>query len=173
MAKVRHLALMLPLLLAGVAPARDGLGFDAVLIGAFPVQGYKQTVSPGGGVLAGFELPIFSPLSLTARSGAVAHLTRKDSWRLQVPAFAGAKLISQSTSLYLSGEAGPVLTRDNYTGDDSARSSHSTRPIAWGLGIGSAIDEHDLRISLHFWDSDHPRETMTFGISLAILYLGD
>ncbi|HEX2612062.1 MAG TPA: hypothetical protein VHO02_00520 [Fibrobacteria bacterium] len=171
MAKVRALALILPLVLSAGAFARDGMGFDAVVAGVFPMRDYKETVSAGMGVLGGVELPILPPLSLTARVGGIVHFPRKDMWRLQLPAFGGAKLTSQ-TSLYLAAEGGPVLTRDYYRGDDSTRTGHSATPMAWGMGVGSAIDEHDIRLAFHVWDWNHPKETLTFSISLAILYLG-
>jgi hypothetical protein len=154
------------------AASRESANLDVVAIGMMPFSDYKETVSPALGAIAGLELPIFSPISLTARSGYIAHFKRKNSWRSLVPAFGGVKLNSYATTMYLAGEAGPVLTRDNYTGDDPARSSASSTPIAWGVGIGSAVDEHDLRFSLHVWDSKHPGESITFGISLAILFFG-
>lgn len=160
--------------LAGGASAssRESANFDVVAIGLLPAGDYKQSVNPGLGALAGLELPLFSPISLTARSGYLAHFAHKGSWRSLVPALGGVKLNSYLTSFYIGGEAGPVWIRDNYTGDDPARSSASKRPIAWGVGLGSAVDEHDLRISLHVWDSAHPRESLTFGISLAVLFFG-
>ncbi len=165
-------SLLLSLALALPAAARDpGFGVDAVLIGLFPTNRYKSEVSPALGGLAGFELALFPPLSLTARTGYIAHFERKNAWRSLVPAFAGAKLVSYSTSLYLAGEMGPVLTREHYVGSDPARGDRRRTPMAWGAGLGSAIDEKDLRFSLHIWDSERPRETLTFGISLAILYL--
>jgi hypothetical protein len=172
MAKVRALAFILPLALAAGALARDGAGFDVVMAGVFPMRDYKETVSPGAGLLGGVELPILPPLSITARVGSVIHFPRKDTWRLQLPAFAGAKLTSEPTSLYIAGEGGPVITRDYYRGDDSTRTGRSRTPIAWGVGVGSAIEEHDIRIAFHVWDSNHPKETLTFSLSLAILYFG-
>jgi hypothetical protein len=34
------------------------------------------------------------------------------------------------------------------------------------------VDRLDLRASVHVWDADKPRETLTIGISLAFLLLG-
>ncbi len=171
MAKTRAHALFVIFAFAATAAAREpGFAFDAVAIGLLPSREYKEHVSPALGALAGFELAVFPPLSLTARSGYIAHFKRNDSWRSLVPALGGAKLVSYTTSLYLAGEAGPVLMRDNYLGDDAARASRSATTTAWGAGLGSAIDNKDLRFSVHVWDASRPRESLTFGVSLAVLY---
>jgi hypothetical protein len=84
----------------------------------------------------------------------------------------GLKLISQSTSLYAAGEAGLAFIRDKHTGSDPSGSNRNFSTNAWGAGLGSAIDARDLRVSVHVWDADRPRATMTIGLSMAFLLTG-
>jgi hypothetical protein len=169
-------ALALPLLLAlgaGSAHAwQEPFAVDVTGIGLIPSSTYKQSVGPGLGALAGFELEASPSIALTGRGGYISHMQRGDYGRSLVPILGGLKFTSYGTSLYIAGEAGRVRVRDRYEGDDTTVSDRRAIKTAWGLGVGSAVDRLDLRVSMHVWDAAKASDNVTIDVSLAFMLFG-
>jgi hypothetical protein len=138
-----------------------------------PSSEYRKSVGFGFGALGGFELETIPSFSLTGRSGYILHVERNDHSRSIVPLLGGLKISSYSSSLYAAGEGGLAYVRDKYTSADSLGVDRKETRNAWGVSVGSAVDRHDLRFSVHVWDADRIRKSMTFSISIAFLIFGE
>lgn len=171
---VATLAAMLFLGWSGEVSARQTqLGFDVTALGLMPLGDHERIAGPGLGVLAGVEGEAAPGFGLTLRGGYISQMTRGDYTRAMVPILGGVKLTTYSSNLYLAGEAGRVSIRDEYTGPSATPGSDTrTSKTAWGVGIGSASDRLDLRLSFHVWNTDRMSESMTIGISLGFLIVG-
>ncbi len=171
------IAALTALLLAGwggEASARQTrLGIDITALGLIPLAEHERIAGPGMGALAGIEGEASPGFGLTLRGGYISQMARGGYTREMIPILGGIKLTSYSSSIYLAGEAGRVNIRDEYTGDAlvPGEDRRNTK-TAWGVGIGSAADRLDLRLSFHVWNTDKMSESMTVGISLAFLILG-
>lgn len=167
------LTVLVSLLLAPGASARQTqLGVDLAVLGLFPVGAYDDETGPAMGALAGIEAEVFPGMALTVRSGYISHMERSDYSRNVIPILGGLKLTTYSSSLYLAGEAGRARLRDEYRGDVSSTPDNESTKTAWSIGLGSAADVLDMRVSLFVWDAANFRETMTIGVSLAFLFWG-
>jgi hypothetical protein len=173
MIKVRALAfLSLVLLMYPAAARQTQMGMDIVGVGLFPSGTYEDVTGPALGILAGVEGEAFPGLGLTLRGGYLGHMERNDYSRVLVPILGGVKITSYSSSFYAAAEAGRVSIRDEYMGNDPLVKNIRGSKTSWSVGLGSAADRLDLRLSLYAWDAAHWRETMTIGLSLGFLVLG-
>jgi hypothetical protein len=164
--------LILVLSMAGGLHARqEAFAIDVVGIGLVPAASYKSDVGPGLGALVGFELETVPSFALTGRGGYIGHMGRNEYSRSVVPILGGLKITSYNSSLYIAGEIGRASIRDGYDGSDSTFSDRRASRTAWGIGFGSAVDRLDLRFSLHAWDAEKPRDSMTIGLSIGFLLL--
>lgn len=159
--------------LVGPASARqESFGVDVTGLGVIPLKHYEPSVGPALGGLVGFELEAFPSFSITGRGGYIAHTRRDDFSRSLVPILGGLKITSYDSPLYVAGEVGRVKVRDRYDGSDSSVGDRRATRTAWGVGVGSAVDRLDLRVSMHFWDAANLRKSAALDVSLAFLLLG-
>jgi len=169
---VLALPLVLGVLVAGAHARQESFAVDVTGMGTLPLKHYQPSVGPALGGLVGFELEAFPSFSLTGRGGYIVHTRRDDFSRSLVPILGGLKITSYDSPLYVAGEVGRVSVRDRYDGSDSTLKDGRATRTAWGVGVGSAVERLDLRVSMHFWDAARLRRSATLDISLAFLLLG-
>jgi hypothetical protein len=173
MTRLPTLALIVLVFGGGAVFARQTqVGLDLAVMGLIPSGDYEDVTGPAIGGLGGLELEAFPGLALTIRGGYFGHMERRDYTRELIPIMGGVKVTSYSSSFYAAVEGGRVSIRDQYSGDDPLGEDEKRSKTAWGFGFGSAADQLDLRLSLHFWDAANMKESVTIGLSLAFLLWG-
>jgi hypothetical protein len=121
--------------------------------------------------MAGIEIGAYPGLALTARSGFVKHLEKADNVASFIPIMGGIKLSASETPVYLIGELGAVMARQEYTGDNPFEDDVEETNLGWSAGIGSMVGPLDLRLAFNVWDAQSMSDAMTLSMSLGFTFL--
>ena len=170
MKSVSAFKLLSILALASVFPSssfaqQGGFGVGVALVSLFPSGDFENHAGVGYGGMGGVELG-GENIHLTARSGYLKHLERRDQEIRFIPMFGGLKASTGDGGIFFFGEMGPVLTKYNYKGPLLTASDENENNLGWGVGVGSGAGPLDIRFNFNAWDARHLSRSMTIGLSL-------
>jgi len=159
-----NLVLFVVVLFSGAGVAQAGIGVGVAVMSEFPVGDFERTAGFGYGGMGGVEVG-GENLHLTARSGYLMHLERRDHEIRLVPVFGGLKASAGEGSVYIAGELGPVFTRSEYVGPVLLGQNKNEENLGWSIGVGSAAGALDIRFMFNAWDARHLSRSMAIGLS--------
>lgn len=165
-------AFALVLLFAGVAQSQDArFGLSIAGQGHFPVGDFGDAAGFGLGATGGIEVGAYPGVAITARSGYIQHNEKDDYTNSFIPILGGVKLTAPNSPVYLSGELGAVMRRQEYSGSNVFEDElEEDTNLGWTAGIGSMAGALDLRLYFNVWDAGSMSDAMTLGMSLGFTF---